>query len=89
MSRPTRRELLIAATAFVSAPTAAYAYVDPGSAGFVITSVLGALAAGGYIIRGYLSRLKRRVFHGDRKAVADRDGSDSTDARPEDGSAQG
>ena len=89
MSRPIRRGQLLAAAAFVSAPTAAHAYVDPGSAGFVITSVLGALAAGGYIIRGYLSRLKRRVFHGDRKALADRDGSDSTDARPEDGSARG
>ena len=89
MSRPIRCDLLIGATVFVFVPTSAYAYVDPGSAGFVITSVLGALAAGGYIIRGYLSRLKRRVFHGDRKAVADRGGSDSTDARPEDGSARG
>ena len=89
MNRPTRRDLLIGATVFVFVPTAAHAYVDPGSAGFVITSVLGALAAGGYIIRGYWSRLKRRVFHSDTKAVADRDGSDSTDARPKDGSAQG
>ena len=89
MNRPTRRALLIGATVFVFVPTAAHAYVDPGSAGFVITSVLGALAAGGYIIRGYWSRLKRRVFHSDRKAVADGNGSDSTDARPKDGSAQG
>ena len=89
MSRPIRRDQLIAAAAFVSAPIAAHAYVDPGSAGFVITSVLGALAAGGYIIRGYWSRLKRRVSHGGRKAVADGNGSDSTDARPKDGSAQG
>ena len=89
MSRPIRRDQLLAATAFVFVPTAAHAYVDPGSAGFVITSVLGALAAGGYIIRGYWSRLKRWVFHSDRKTVADGDGSDSTDARPKDGSAQG
>ena len=89
MNRPTRRDLSIAATVFVFVPTAAHAYVDPGSAGFVITSVLGALAAGGYIIRGYWSRLKRRVFHNDRKAVADGDGSDSTDAPADDGSAQG
>ncbi len=80
---------MIAATAFVFVPTAAHAYVDPGSAGLVITSVLGALAAGGYIIRGYLGRLKRRILHSDRKAVAGGDGSDSTDARPDDGNAQG
>ena len=55
MSRPIRRDQLIVATAFVFVPTAAHAYVDPGSAGFIITSVLGALAAGGYIIRGYWS----------------------------------
>ena len=89
MSRPIRRDQLLAATAFVIVPTAAHAYVDPGSAGFVITSVLGALAAGGYIIRGYWSRLKRRVFHSDRKAMAGGDGSDSKEAGPEDGSARG
>ena len=89
MSRPTQRDLLIAAAAFVSAPTVAHAYIDPGSAGFIITSVLGALATGGYIVRGYLSRLNRRIFHRDRKAVADGDGSDSKDAGPEDGSARG
>ena len=89
MSRPTGRDLLIAATAFVSAPTAAHAYIDPGAAGFVITSVLGALAAGGYIVREYWGRLKRRVLHSDSKVVADGDGSNSTDAGADDGSAQG
>ena len=38
------------------------AYVDPGSAGFIITTVLGVLAAGGYIARSYLNRLKHWVF---------------------------
>ena len=38
------------------------AYVDPGSAGFIITTVLGMLAAGGYLARVYLNRLKRWVF---------------------------
>ena len=89
MNRPTRRDLLIAATAFVFVPTAAHAYIDPGSAGFIITSVLGFLAACGYIVRGYWGRLKRRVFHSDRKAVAGGDSSDSTDARPNDENAQG
>ncbi len=89
MSRPVRRDLLIGATVFVFVPTAAHAYVDPGSAGFVITSVLGFLAAGGYIVRMYWGRLKRRVLHSDRKAVADGDGSNSTGAPADDGSAQG
>ncbi len=75
---------------FVFVPTAALAYVDPGSAGFLITSVLGFLAACGYIIRGGRGRLKRRILHSDRKAAGrGGDGSDSTDARPKDGSAQG
>ena len=38
------------------------AYVDPGSAGFIITTVLGVLAAGGYLARAYLNRLKQWVF---------------------------
>ena len=38
------------------------AYVDPGSAGFIVTTVLGVLAAGGYIARSYLNRLKQWVF---------------------------
>ena len=89
MSRPIRRDQLLAATAFVFVPTAAHAYVDPGSAGFIITSVLGFLAAGGYIVRGYLIRLKHRVFHRSTKGGGGQRGSDSTDARPDDGSAQG
>lgn len=42
------------------------AYVDPGSAGFIITTVLGVLAAGGYIARTYLNRLKQWVFRRNR-----------------------
>ena len=48
----------------VLAPTYAHAYIDPGSAGFVITTVLGAIAAAGYVIRGWLGTAKnwlRRV----------------------------
>ena len=89
MSRPIRRDLLIGATVFAFVPTTAHAYVDPGSVGFVVTSVLGALAAGGYIVRGYWGRLKRWILHADGKTAAGGDGSDSTDARPRDGSAQG
>ena len=38
----------------VLTPGVAHAYIDPGSAGFVITTVLGAAAAAGYMIRGWL-----------------------------------
>ena len=38
------------------------AYVDPGSAGFIVTTVLGVLAAGGYLARASLNRLKQWVF---------------------------
>ncbi len=89
MNRSTRRDLLIASAAFVFVPTAAHAYVDPGSAGFVITSALGALAAGGYVVREYWGRLKRRVRHSDGEPAADGDVSDSTDVPANDGSAQG
>ena len=86
MSRPMRhrRDQLIAATAFVLMPTAAHAYVDPGAAGFIVTSVLGALAAGGYIVREYWGRLKRRVFRSRQGDGAGGDEADSTEARPED-----
>ena len=43
------------------------AYVDPGSAGFIVTTVLGVLAAGGYIARSYLNRLKHWLFRRGRK----------------------
>ena len=39
-----------------------FAYVDPGSAGFIVTTVLGVLAAGGYLARASLNRLKHWVF---------------------------
>ena len=80
MSKPARHGLLLAATVFLFAPTVAHAYVDPGSAGFIITSVLGFLAAGGYLVRAYLGRVKRRVLRSGRKA-ADHEGSNTTDGR--------
>ncbi len=43
------------------------AYVDPGSAGFIVTTVLGVLAAGGYLARVYLNRLKQWVFRRNKK----------------------
>ena len=44
-------------TATQAAP--AYAYVDPGSVSIVITAILGAIAAVGYTVRSYFSRLKQ------------------------------
>ena len=41
-------------------------YVDPGSAGFIVTTVLGVLAAGGYIARVYLNRLRQWIFRQNR-----------------------
>ena len=86
-----RRYRFVAATAFLFVPTAAHAYVDPGAAGFIITSVLGALAAGGYIVREYWGRLKRRISRIRQGEGAGDDGADSESARPEAGSesAQG
>ncbi len=40
------------------------AYIDPGTAGFVIASVLGFLAAIGYTTRATLNRIKRLVRSG-------------------------
>ena len=93
MSRPPqpRHDLPIVALvaiAFGTAPTVAHAYIDPGTAGFVVTTVLGFLAAGGYVVRGYLGRLKRRVFGGHRK-TEDGGGPDVTDGRTDDREAQG
>ena len=42
------------------------AYVDPGSAGFIITVVLGFLASFGYIARSWLRRVKRLLVRGKR-----------------------
>lgn len=58
------------------------AYVDPGSAGFVIVSVLGFLSAVGYTLRNAFGRLltrlrspggRRRGAAGDRPAAPDDD----------------
>lgn len=90
MNRPSRHELPIIAIAFVAAPTAAHAYIDPGTAGFVITSVLGFLAAAGYVVRGWFGRLKRRVFGGGEPAEdGGGEGADAGDGRTGDGDARG
>ena len=53
------------------------AYVDPGSAGFVIVTVLGFLSAATYTLRTYVSRLKDRLFR--RRDATAEDSSDDAD----------
>ena len=59
------------------------AYVDPGSAGFIVTTVLGVLAAGGYIARTYLNRLKQWVFHR-KRGIELGEVANSTDGQADD-----
>ena len=54
-------------------PELLLAYVDPGSAGFIIVSVLGFLSAVGYTLRNAFGRLTarlRRLLSGGRRAAA-------------------
>lgn len=39
-------------------PTAAYAYVDPGSGSVIVTAVLGAIGAVGYTFRKYFYKIR-------------------------------
>ena len=68
MNRPPRRSLLMIAIWGTILPEVAHAYVDPGSVGFIVTTILGSLAAAGYVAREYLRRFKRRIFRGDQRA---------------------
>ena len=40
-------------------PGTAYAYVDPGSGGVIVTTILGFIAAIGYTFRKYFYKIKR------------------------------
>lgn len=63
MNRSLRCGLLVMAVgAVLTAPRVAHAYVDPGSAGFIIVSILSFLAAIGYVVRTFFSRLKDRLL---------------------------
>ena len=53
-------ELILAAPA-ANGASPMFAYVDPGSAGFIIVSVLGFLAAAGYTIRMHFAKLRNSV----------------------------
>lgn len=63
MNRSLRYGLLVMAVgAVLTAPRVAHAYIDPGAAGFIIVSMLSFLAAIGYVVRAYLSRLWERFL---------------------------
>ena len=63
MNRSLRCGLLVMAVgAVLAAPRVAHAYVDPGSAGFIIVSILSFLAAIGYVVRAFFSRLRERLL---------------------------
>ena len=63
MNRSLRCGLLVMAVgAVLTAPRVAHAYIDPGSAGFIIVSMLSFLVAIGYVVRAYFIRLKERFL---------------------------
>ncbi len=63
-----RRRAVIApaalAVAIMLTPELAHAYVDPGIVGFLITTILGSIAAVGYLARAYIARMKRWLKRG-------------------------
>ncbi len=60
--------------------TTIFLYVDPGIAGFIIVSVLGFLAAIGYTVRAWLSRLKQFVLCRRPKKAQQAEAPDQPDA---------
>ncbi len=52
------------AVAIMFTPELAHAYIDPGTTGFLITTILGSIAAGGYLARQYVARMKRWLTRG-------------------------
>jgi hypothetical protein len=64
----TPRHLAVLAGIFLIAQAqTAQAYVDPGSAGIIVTAILGAFAAVGYTARMYMAKVKG-FFKKDNKA---------------------
>lgn len=54
MNKRTKKDLVIVSMLlFLTNSMPAYAYLDPGSVSIFVTSVLGAIAAVGYMIRLY------------------------------------
>ena len=61
--------LLLASALFT--PSAAHAYVDPGSGSVIVTTILGILAAISYAFRKFFYNVKNKLF-GKGKLDADR-----------------
>lgn len=55
------RSLSGAVLLFLLVPTGAEAYVDPGSGGLIVTTILGLIAAIGYTFRKTFYNLKRKL----------------------------
>ena len=55
----------LSGVAFLFSATSAQAYVDPGSGSVIITTILGTIAAVGYIFRKYFYKIKRK-FSGNK-----------------------
>lgn len=64
---------VVTAVIFGLSTAPAYAYVDPGSASLVITSILGAIAAVGYTLRTYVEKVKAFFRRGETKQDADKE----------------
>ena len=71
-----------AEAALASGGAPLFAYIDPGSAGFVIVSMLGFLTAVGYTIRQHLSQIKRRVRRVIGRSRKSPQGGEAEEAEP-------
>lgn len=65
------RSLFSLAVVFAIMPGVAQAYIDPGSGGAIISTVIGAFVAFGLVIKGYWYKIKRLVSG--RRARAEHD----------------
>tara|TARA_B100001013_G_C24292747_1_gene317508 strand:- start:303 stop:503 length:201 start_codon:yes stop_codon:yes gene_type:complete len=54
--------MIIILVIFAIFPLPVFAYVDPGSGSAIVTAVLGAIAAVGYIMRKSFYKIKRKLL---------------------------
>lgn len=69
--------LASSATLFwIIAPSAAHAYIDPGSSGFLLQLLIGAIAAVGMTVAAFWRQVRgllSRIFGGSRRGAGDGD----------------
>ena len=53
---------IVLSLVFLFTPIPALAYVDPGSGSAIVTTILGLMAAVGYMFRKAFYKMKRRLF---------------------------